>query len=50
MYTTLGVYPFTYLPYAFLNLINPLISIIYGFTGLTMEYESEKDSQKPAQS
>ena len=50
MYTTLGVYPFAYLPYAFLNLINPLISIIYGFTGLTMEYESEKDSPKPAQS
>ena len=24
----------TYLPFAFLNLINPLISIIYGFTGL----------------
>lgn len=37
MMTTLGVHPFAYLPYAFLNLINPLISIFYGFTGITME-------------
>lgn len=36
MHATLGVHPFAYLPYAFLNLINPLISIFYGFTGITM--------------
>jgi NhaC family Na+:H+ antiporter len=36
MWATLGVFPFAYLPYAFLNLINPLISILYGFTGWTI--------------
>ncbi|SHJ91149.1 Na+/H+ antiporter NhaC [Tepidibacter formicigenes] len=38
MWTTLGVHPFAYLPYAFLNLINPLIAIIYGYTGFTIEH------------
>lgn len=36
MYATLGVFPFAYLPYAFLNLINPLISALYGWTGWTI--------------
>lgn len=36
MWATLGVYPLLYLPYAFLNLINPLISLFYGYTGITM--------------
>ncbi len=36
MWATLGVFPFAYLPFAFLNLINPLISILYGFTGWTI--------------
>jgi NhaC family Na+:H+ antiporter len=37
MWATLGVYPLAYLPYAFLNLLTPIVSIIYGFTGITME-------------
>lgn len=37
MATALGIHPFVYLPYAFLNLINPVISIIYGYTGYSME-------------
>ncbi len=37
MLSTLAIHPFAYLPYAFLNLINPLISIFYGYTGITME-------------
>jgi NhaC family Na+:H+ antiporter len=37
MATALGIHPFVYLPYAFLNLINPVISIIYGYTGFSME-------------
>ncbi|HYC72863.1 MAG TPA: Na+/H+ antiporter NhaC [Opitutaceae bacterium] len=37
MYATLGVFPFAYLPYAFLNLVNPLVSAIYGWTGFTIE-------------
>ncbi len=28
---TLGVATFAYLPFAFFNLINPLVSIFYGF-------------------
>ncbi|PAB56370.1 Na+/H+ antiporter NhaC [Anaeromicrobium sediminis] len=37
MWKTLGVHPFAFLPYAFLNLLNPLVSIFYGYTGITME-------------
>lgn len=37
MFATLGVNPLVYLPFAFLNLINPLISLFYGVTGITME-------------
>jgi NhaC family Na+:H+ antiporter len=37
MGATLGVNPLLYLPYAFLNLANPLVSIFYGYTGITME-------------
>lgn len=36
MGATLGVSPLLYLPYAFLNLTNPLVSIFYGYTGITM--------------
>ncbi|HEU0306188.1 MAG TPA: Na+/H+ antiporter NhaC, partial [Lysobacter sp.] len=32
---TLGVATFAYLPYAFFNLINPVVSLIYGITGFT---------------
>ena len=37
MIATLGLAPWTYIPYAILNLVNPLVSIFYGFTGITME-------------
>jgi NhaC family Na+:H+ antiporter len=33
----LGVSCFAYLPFAFLNLASPLISIFYGFTGITIQ-------------
>lgn len=36
MFATLGVFPFAYLPFAFLNLLNPLISALYGWTGWTL--------------
>ncbi len=36
MAATLGVGTLAYLPFAFFNLLNPLVSIIYGFTGFTM--------------
>ncbi len=37
MIATLGLTPWTYVPYCFLNLLNPVISSIYGFTGVTMQ-------------
>jgi len=36
MASTLGVATFAYLPYALFNLINPLVSLLYGFTGFTI--------------
>ena len=40
MIGTLGLAPWTYVPYCFLNLINPLVSIFYGFTGITIDRKS----------
>ena len=37
MTATLGVSPLLYLPWAFVNLTNPIVSIIYGYTGFTMD-------------
>ncbi len=37
MAATLGVATLAYLPFVFFNLINPVVSIIYGFTGFTIE-------------
>lgn len=37
MHATLGVYPLAYLPFAFFNLADPVVSIIYGYTGFTMD-------------
>ena len=45
MAATLGVGTLAYLPYAFFNLINPMVSIIYGFTGFTMVKTEEVDGQ-----
>ena len=36
MIATLDLEPWTYVPFCFLCLINPLISVFYGFTGITM--------------
>jgi len=43
MSATLGVATLAYLPFAFLNLINPLVSIIYGFTGFTIVRSPDAD-------
>lgn len=37
MISTLGLTPFTYIPYCILNILNPIISVFYGYTGITME-------------
>lgn len=48
MSTTLGVATGAYLPFAFLNLLNPIIGIIYGFTGFTIErIDKPESSDKP---
>lgn len=43
MWTTLGIHPFAYLPFAFLNLVNPLVSLFYAATGITMEKLSPEE-------
>ena len=37
MATTLGVATLAYAPFAFLNLLNPVIALVYGFTGFKIE-------------
>jgi NhaC family Na+:H+ antiporter len=37
MSATLGVATFAYLPFAFFNLINPFVSILYGAFGITIK-------------
>ena len=37
MMITLGLAPWAYVPYCFLNYLNPIISAIYGFTGFSIE-------------
>ncbi|NOX67656.1 MAG: Na+/H+ antiporter NhaC [Gammaproteobacteria bacterium] len=44
MAATLGVGTLAYLPFAFFNLINPLVSIIYGFTGFTIRRIDEDEA------
>jgi NhaC family Na+:H+ antiporter len=45
MSQTLGVATAAYLPYAFFNLINPIVAAIYGFTGFTIVKASEAEVQ-----
>ncbi len=40
MAATLGVATLAYLPFCFFNLINPLVSMLYGFTGFKIERAS----------
>lgn len=42
---TLGVPTFSYLPYAFMNIINPILAIIFTRLGIAIFY---KDGKKPA--
>lgn len=46
MSSTLGVSTFLYLPFCFLNYINPFVSIILGYTGITMEKLPAPDSNQ----
>ncbi|MGL6104757.1 Na+/H+ antiporter NhaC [Romboutsia sp.] len=44
MSATLGIGCFAFLPFAFFNLLCPLISLFYGATGITMEKISQNDN------
>jgi NhaC family Na+:H+ antiporter len=46
MSATLGVSPLLYLPWAFVNLSNPITSIIYGYTGFTIDKADPKDDSQ----
>lgn len=46
MMATLGISPFIYLPYAFMNLLTPMISIFYGYTGITIEKLPEESKEE----
>ena len=43
MAAALGVSTLAYLPFVFFNLINPLVSVVYGFTGFTIVKIDETD-------
>ena len=36
----------SYLPYAILNWLNPIVSVIYGYTGITMTELTDEEYQK----
>jgi len=46
MATVLGVATASYAPYAFLNWICPLVSIFYGFTGISITKISDEQAQR----
>jgi NhaC family Na+:H+ antiporter len=46
MHATLGVNPLFYAPYAFVNLLTPLISVIYGYTGFSIVKQRNTASEK----
>ncbi len=43
MAQTLGVATFAYAPFAFFNLLNPIVAAFYGFTGFTIEKMSQAE-------
>ncbi|WP_300330134.1 Na+/H+ antiporter NhaC [Fusobacterium sp.] len=47
MIATLGIAPWVYVPYCFMNLISPVISAIYGYTGFTIKYLNQEEVKKP---
>ena len=48
MAATLGVPTLAYLPFCFFNLINPVVSLIYGFTGFRIERIAEHSAETQA--
>uniref|UniRef100_UPI003566FBF7 Na+/H+ antiporter NhaC family protein n=1 Tax=Arsukibacterium sp. TaxID=1977258 RepID=UPI003566FBF7 len=50
MHSVLGVSPLDYAFYAFFNLINPLLSIVYAYLGIKVLRLSPPESMQPAES
>ncbi|HLT92333.1 MAG TPA: Na+/H+ antiporter NhaC [Woeseiaceae bacterium] len=48
MAATLGVATVAYLPFAFFNLLNPLIAIFYGFTGISIKRIEPAEGEQQA--
>lgn len=48
MFATLGVHAFDYAPYAFLVLLSPLVAIVYGYTGIKIEYLPKEENKTEA--
>ncbi|MDL2327703.1 Na+/H+ antiporter NhaC [Ruminococcaceae bacterium OttesenSCG-928-A11] len=48
MSSTLGVATFAYVPFTFVNLLTPIISIIYGYTGFTMAKMTDEEKAQAA--
>ena len=46
MATTLGVATLSYIPYCFLGLINPLMALIFAFTGIGVFYTDGRKKHK----
>lgn len=46
MIATLGIAPWVYVPYCFMNIISPIISAIYGFTGFSIKYLDREKAKK----
>jgi len=46
MASVLGVPTMAYLPFAFMNLLTPLITVVYGFTRITIETLTEEEAQE----
>jgi NhaC family Na+:H+ antiporter len=47
MGAVLGVPTLIYLPFAFFNIVSPLLSVAYGFTGFRIEHIEPTDEQQP---
>lgn len=45
MHNTLGINPLMYAPFAFVNILNPIISVIYGYTGITIDKKDENKQE-----
>ena len=42
MIATLGLAPWVYVPYCLFNLINPIVSVTFGYLGITMTKMTEE--------